>query len=57
MNAKKCDRCGKLYEPETIIEGYRLTRYSQFNSRYQKKIDLCPECHESLKKWFEQPMF
>lgn len=60
MNAKKCDRCGKLYEPEKEdrkrIE-YKVVRITYKNSRYKKTLDFCPECEESLKEWFELPMF
>lgn len=58
MNAKKCDRCGKLYVPDKEKkDGYKLIRISFKNSRYQKSLDFCPDCEESLKEWFEQPMF
>lgn len=63
MIARKCDRCGKLYE-----------FYDKFDDEYQngfsmicKNIagvgvtertftgkDLCPECMESLINWFNK---
>lgn len=55
--AKKCDRCGKLYE-----------HYSDFNScmaivvdKYghigatSKKNDLCPDCMQALTDFMEAP--
>ena len=54
MNAKKCDRCGVLYEGDG---GYkkegdvRLIRNGYFNDDY---IDLCPTCNRSLLEWFKR---
>lgn len=54
MNAKKCDRCGVLYEGDG---GYkkegdvRLIRNGYFNDYY---IDLCPTCNRSLLEWFKR---
>ena len=80
MEAKKCDRCGKLYEignpcddtsikvrfkhefvadkegmsEQRIIEkqtGKVAIRYDSYSST--DRIDLCPDCIESFKRWFE----
>ena len=51
MNAKKCDICGKFYEeinlPKVI---YHIMRISISGMRI---LDLCPECHEHLRKYAE----
>jgi hypothetical protein len=79
MEAKKCDRCGKLYETESAndminvlfkqenISDSDRERYSEFHNNEMRKhdisikrghcsgqVDLCPECRESFKKWFEE---
>lgn len=80
MEAKKCDRCGKLYEignpcddtsikvrfkhefvadkegmsEQRIIEkqtGKVAICYDSYSST--DRIDLCPDCRESFKRWFE----
>lgn len=66
MDAKKCDRCGKLYEQynhkysiATIdtsnFNGFKLVR-EQFDGECygSTKIDLCPECADNLKDWLGQ---
>lgn len=77
MEAKKCERCGKLYEmqdAENYIAAYmpglpitdwnkenysesRIrkdnTRIISVNSRSGQIVDLCPECREKLKDFFE----
>lgn len=59
-NAKKCDRCGKLYE---LYEGYSVeeggNRYDKFIlvhhwSSAGRDYDLCPECMESLIEWIKE---
>lgn len=57
MNAKKCDRCGKLYEDEVP----KLTKIGKINiygiawelNCHNSFIDLCPDCLNDFKKWFE----
>ena len=46
MQAKKCDRCGALYEdfytPDLTVKKY--------NHPYgETRIDLCPECNKQLE--------
>lgn len=52
--AKKCDRCGKLYEMYDIKRDQK--RYCSFifsndNGRFGKK-DLCPVCMMQLINWY-----
>lgn len=50
-NAKKCDRCGKLYEiprESRKIGVSRDTNKSGYNF-----MDLCPDCQSSLEDWIE----
>jgi len=80
MEAKKCDRCGKLYEmaypcddismkvrfqhafiagkedmsEQRIIDKQTekvAIRYDGYGNN--DRIDLCPDCRESFKRWFE----
>lgn len=77
MEAKKCERCGKLYEAQdaenyitAYFPGLLVSDYSKENfseSRIRKDntrivsvnvrgglfVDLCPECREKLKNFFE----
>ena len=50
-NAKKCDRCGVLYEKYDLIpddfSAYKLEGY------YKKPLDLCPSCHVDLTLWIQ----
>ena len=82
MEAKKCDRCGKLYEMPGVDEcegaevRFKFMKVADAENKSETKIvkeqtrpiyihktslcdrsscvDLCPECRESLKKWFEE---
>ena len=82
MEAKKCDRCGKLYEMPGADESegaevrFKFIKVPYAEEKSEAKIaeaqtrpiyihttykidrstciDLCPECRESLKKWFEE---
>lgn len=63
--AKKCDRCGNLYEPKdmnvcgTIVNGLSLIDRDEQNSRSvsRKYFDLCPECLAHLVNWLKnKPM-
>lgn len=60
--AKKCDRCGILYEPKdinirgTFVNGLGLiiSRDKQNDHVFRcKYFDLCPECLTSLADWFK----
>lgn len=56
--AKKCDRCGALYEitdPKQIeIKGISVYGVSWMLSRNDTPIDFCPECLRKFKEWFEK---
>ena len=56
-NAKKCDRCGRLYE---FYDGERVfasgARYTKFclchhSTCAEHNFDLCPPCMKSLMIW------
>lgn len=57
--AKKCDRCGILYEPKdvyidgAIVNGFLLIRRDEQNTQILRRryFDLCPECLNSLAIW------
>lgn len=60
MLARKCDRCGRLYEAKCIkiddggvnsIETRDTDEKGAYWSR--KKYDLCPGCLKGLKAWIE----
>lgn len=76
MKAKKCDRCGKLYEMPVNGENcgaevrFRYLPVDEEENLSEKKIiekqtkniyisslsvdvDICPDCRESFKRWFE----
>lgn len=58
-NAKKCDRCRKLYE---FYDGYAvqnggnkydtLSLFHHWNTE-SRRYDLCPECMQSLIEWIK----
>lgn len=63
--AKKCDRCGNLYEPKdmdvcgAIANGLSLIDRDEQNARVinRKYFDLCQECLAYLANWLKnKPM-
>ena len=50
-NAKKCDRCGKLYEIPR--ESHKIGVSRDTNKSGYKFMDLCPDCQSSLEDWIE----
>ena len=58
-NAKKCDRCGKLFEPYIDDEKFtKLIILAQNIDSGQHRIgsyDLCKECNDSFLKWLSKP--
>lgn len=62
-SARKCDRCGKLYEhydrkvDGMDINGISLVESGEFCGSHTQKtkmyIDLCPECLTQLAEWLE----
>lgn len=61
MIARKCDRCGILYESYggiAIKNGYNITtnsiRFENDNDKVcSNRYDLCPDCMRTIVKWFE----
>ena len=58
MNAKKCDRCAKLYEnyrdEVNHANAIRLVhRGDDYGATNIKHIDLCPECMKSFTWWLK----
>lgn len=60
MLAKKCDRCGKLYEfyeshSKENCNGFEFVIMSMYESRGISSgfKDLCQECLDSLVRWYE----
>lgn len=59
MNAKKCDRCAKLYE-NYKSEDYRANsvrtafRGNDPAATSIEHFDLCPACMESFKNWLKE---
>ena len=65
-DAKKCDRCGKLFEPYGVDAGCKIpSRYTNIllknlllaKGTYEEfgEYDLCKECNNSLLKWLSEP--
>ena len=48
-SAKKCDRCGGLYEAPICNNEYTITRY--IHPFGDSKIDLCPACYSFFVNW------
>lgn len=61
MDAKKCDRCGKYYDPDVNV-GYigedRLFQHHGCLYFYPVEdsphIDLCPECSDRFESWLNE---
>lgn len=62
--AKKCDRCGKLFEQypcsevqqeNNYINGIATVAITENRSFYNVDlVDLCPDCLIELKKWMDR---
>lgn len=65
--ARKCDRCGKMYELKTIygIEAALSRLCAALRERPNEgiaekinvvtaELDLCPECSKSFKRWWKE---
>lgn len=55
--AKKCDRCGKLYDPTEIVIDYSDMRFQYVISKDchpypEMRLDLCKGCRIELHKWW-----
>lgn len=56
MNAKKCDRCGELYEKNEldIRNPFRyIIKKDCYPHPDEIEIDLCDKCREDFKKWIK----
>lgn len=53
MNAKKCDRCGALYE-HNIKFGWKYSVIKDCHPYPEQRIDLCHNCMYELEKWLEK---
>lgn len=62
MNAKKCDRCGRLYEAyENILDNRKKPvnclkicydgGYREFRYDIRDVVDLCPNCMKEFLGW------
>lgn len=59
-NARKCDRCGKLYEEyNTDNNSKKFNAIMPVSLDYERKyyprkvMDLCPECMTKLANWLK----
>lgn len=51
----KCDRCKKSFDRKQVADRwFNLYQKQMTASRYFKKLDLCPDCLDELKEWFEK---
>ena len=56
-NAKKCDRCGKLYEHKKIYPFPQIKIVDEFSANNQRAyldlsdLDICFECRLSFFDW------
>lgn len=51
---RKCDRCGKYYEPKCgVTPVIGVTEFNMDNDQENSEeyFDLCPECDESFTAW------
>ena len=46
-----CDRCRNTYDGP-LSEEFGVTNPKNPDKGYYKRIELCPDCLASLKKWF-----
>ena len=57
-NAKKCDRCGKLYERKVTYPFPQIKVVDEFSANNQRAyldlndLDLCFKCELSFFDWF-----
>lgn len=55
--ARKCDRCGKLFDNQyntniDLITSSNENRNVKFDCGLNADLDLCPECIESFEHWW-----
>ena len=65
MNAKKCDRCGRYFDPifsisekitekaskKLIVANYDGAGVVHYSSK--SCFDLCPQCYDEITNWFD----
>ena len=54
---RKCDRCGKYYEPqrgETAVIGMTTFNMDNEEVKVEEYKDLCPECDSSFFTWLHE---
>ena len=54
---RKCDRCGKYYEPqygETTVIGVTTFNLDNEEVSVEEYKDLCPECDASFLVWLNE---
>lgn len=50
-DAKKCDRCGRVYDAPTYVSDLRINRYTHpYGDRW---YDLCSGCEGDLEKFLK----
>jgi predicted nucleic acid-binding Zn ribbon protein len=60
MTAYKCDRCGKYFDKIKSFKDFKILGWSVVSLRYKTNnggnfdIELCPECRDSFKNWFNE---
>ncbi len=66
MNAKKCDRCGKIFDLYTVTNKLgskfengvnyiiQANECSEYSNCHKKIYELCLDCCESFNKWIEK---
>lgn len=52
MDAKKCDRCGKLYARYDAVPDLSLIKY--VHPFGDSRIDLCPDCQKMLEDFLNK---
>lgn len=55
--AKKCDRCGALFEPydyQNIGEAWRYSVLRDNHPYEENRLDLCNSCRIELEKWIKK---
>lgn len=60
MNAKKCDRCGRLFEDNYNFDFSNLRNFVFYTIEkqaipdiYSRKLDLCQKCEADLRNFMD----
>lgn len=58
-NAKKCDRCGKFYDPNesTFKKDVSQFKLAKLKNCFERELDLCQNCQYELKNWMNKTQF